>query len=95
MGWSSTVGNDQTVPLGTRIVIETRDLFTGTTFTGQQKRNNTIETTRYVGLTKACADNYVAASGTIAAVLELNGERVDDSGQYAVVRVDITYGTWT
>ena len=93
-GWSGTVGNDQTVPLGPRIVIETRDLFAGTVFTGQQKRANTLTTTRFVGLTKAAVDSYVTSNGTVAGVLELNGERMDDSGQYAVVRVDITYGTW-
>jgi hypothetical protein len=93
-GWSSTVGEDQTVPLGTRVVVEIRDLYVGTVWSGQQRRANTLTTTRYVGLTKDCATNYVAASGTVATVEDVNGERVDDSGQYAVVRVDITYGTW-
>jgi hypothetical protein len=75
-------------------VVEIRDLFFGTTWIGQQRRANTLTTTRYVGLTKDGAANYVAANGTVAGIEELNGERVDDSGQYSVVRVDISYGSW-
>jgi hypothetical protein len=93
-GWSGTVGNDQTVPMGTRILVEIRDLFTGTVFTGQQKRSNTLTTTRFVGLTKAAAETYVTTNGTVAGIEDLQSERMDDGGQYAVVRVDITYGTW-
>jgi hypothetical protein len=93
-GWSSTVGNDQTIPIGPRVVIELRDLFAGTQFLGQQKRMNTLTTTRFVGLTYDAAKSYIEVNGTVAGVTELTPERMDDSGQYAVVRVDIAYGTW-
>ena len=93
-GWSSTVGDNQTNPMGTRIVVEIRDLFAGTAFAGQQKRSNTLTTTRYVGLTKDAAETYVTTNGTVSGIEDLQSERMDDSGQYAVVRVDITYGTW-
>ena len=93
-GWSSTVGEDQTIPGPVRIVIETRDLFAGTTFIGQQRRVNTLTTTKYVGLTKDCAETYINTNGTVATIQDLSSERVDDSGQYSVIRVDIDYGAW-
>jgi hypothetical protein len=93
-GWSSTVGEDQTIPGPVRIVIETRDLFAGTTFIGQQRRANNLTTTKYVGLTKDCAENYVNSNRTVASIQDLSSERVDESGQYAVIRVDIVYGAW-
>jgi hypothetical protein len=94
MPWSSTVDAEHTIPGGIRIVIETRDLFAGTTFIGQQRRANTLTTTKYVGLTKDCAETYVNTNGTVATIQDLSSERVDDSGQYSVIRVDIDYGTW-
>jgi hypothetical protein len=93
-GWSSTAGADQTIPGPVRIVVETRDLFAGTTFIGQQRRANTLTTTKYVGLTKDCAEQYVSSNGTVSTIQDLASERVDDSGQYAVIRVDIVYGNW-
>lgn len=94
MPWSSTVDAEHTIPGGTRIVVETRDLFLGTTFIGQQRRSNELTTTRIIGLTKAGADAYFGSYKTASGVEDLVVERADDSGQHVVVRVDITYGTW-
>ena len=93
-GWSGTVGSDQTLNAGKRIVIETQDLFVGTVWSGQMRRANTLTTTRFIGLTEDCAGSYVAAHKSDGTVQDLASERVDDSGQYCVVKVDIEYGTW-
>jgi hypothetical protein len=93
-GRSGTVGSDQTVNAGSRIVIETQDLFVGTTWTGQMKRANTLTTTRYVGLTADGAGSYVTDHKDDGTIQDLTSERVDESGQYVVVKVDIEYGTW-
>ena len=94
MAWSGTAGSDQTINAGKRIVIETMELYVGTTWTGQLKRANTLTTTRFVGLTEDCAGSYVDDHKDDGTIQDLTSERVDDSGQYVVVKVDIEYGTW-
>jgi hypothetical protein len=95
MAWSGTVGTNETINAGSRIVVETRDLFVGGSWSGQQRRVNTLSTTRYVGLTAECAGSYLTQNGTDGSIQDMTSERVDDSGQYVVVKVTIEYGTWS
>ena len=96
MAWLGTVNDSDKIRLSQKTVVEivTFQSGTGGTIITSAKRFGTVTTYQWRGLTEDAATTYWGSHANDSGVEDLTFERMDDSGQHCVTRVEIIEGTF-